>query len=122
MKKEGTLATREYVQDMGELPTVLQYGPAGDGPGVQSGHFDIFRLYCRMPRIEGFVLAEECTICFKTSTDLANMIAVAPCCHVNVCVGCYNDMLAQNTLHAFKCAICRCERPKGAAGDAGFVK
>ena len=59
-----------------------------------------------MPLMEDFVLAEECTMCYETSTDLADMIAVAPCRHVNVCMKCYNDMLAQKTLHTFKCAIC----------------
>jgi len=122
VKKDGIVATREYEEVRADLPTVAQYGYDCEGPGVEQGHFDIYVLYINMPPADDFLLAEECTMCGQTTTELADMFAVAPCRHVNVCAGCYQDMLAKKTVHAFKCAICRCERPKGAAGAAGFAK
>jgi len=122
VKKAGTVASREYVQSRSKNPTVVQYGPPGKGPGVEKGHFDMYRLFLCMPPADEFLLAEECTVCQQSSTDMADMFAVAPCRHVNVCKQCYDAMIAMNTKHAYKCAICRCERPEGAAGEGGFVK
>jgi len=123
VKQDGKMGVREVKNVvLAESPTFLQYGPGGMGPGVAKGRFDIYFLTIWMPDLEDFLLAEECTICGQTTTELADMFAVAPCRHVNVCAGCYKDMLAKKTVHAFKCAICRCERPKGAAGAAGFAK
>jgi len=122
VKKEGKVASRDYVQGRSNNPTVVQYGPPGKGPGVEKGHFDMYRLFLCMPPADEFLLAEECTVCQESSTDMAEMFAVAPCRHVNVCKQCYDAMIAMKTKHAYKCAICRCERPEGAAGEGGFVK
>jgi len=120
VKQDGRVAQREFSMLPGRHPTKVQYASdAGGGSAVPQGKFHLYRFYMRLPPAEDFCLAEECSVCMQSSPE---MVAVAPCRHVNVCVSCYTEMRAQKSPHAVRCALCRCESNDVGQGARNFVK
>jgi len=120
VKQDGRVAQREFSMLPGRHPTAVQYAShAGKKCAVPEGKFHLYRFYMRLPPAEDFSLAEECSICMESSLE---MVAVAPCRHVNVCVSCYTKMRASKSEHAVRCALCRCESNHVGQGAGNFVK
>ena len=55
-------------------------------------------------------MADECVVCTNENVE---MVAVAPCRHVNMCTVCYAEAKAKDSVHAHKCSVCQFEPAPG---------